>query len=99
MKQFKELDPVLHQQLRLAIVALLVQVKEAEFGYIKEQTEATAGNISVQLTKLKEAGYIKIEKSFKDNYPLTTCSITTAGRKAFTSYAESLQAYFNQTKK
>jgi DNA-binding MarR family transcriptional regulator len=98
MKQFKELDPVLHQQLRLAIVALLAHVKEAEFSYIKEQTEATSGNISVQLTKLKEAGYIKIEKSFKDNYPLTTCSLTPAGRKAFTNYAEALQAYLKQTK-
>ncbi len=73
---FKDLDPVLHSQLRLAIVSLLVSVKEAEFTYLKEHTNSTAGNLSVQLQKLKEAGYIEIEKKFKDNYPQTICRLT-----------------------
>jgi DNA-binding MarR family transcriptional regulator len=90
---FKDLDPLLHSQLRLAIVSLLVSVKTAEFTYLKEQTRATAGNLSVQLQKLKEAGYISIEKSFKDNYPQTTCRITKTGVHAFETYVKNLQRY------
>ena len=95
---FKDLDPVLHSQLRLAIVSLLVSVKEAEFTYIKEQTAASAGNLSVQLQKLKEAGYIEIEKQFKDNFPLTTCRLTTKGLKAFEAYVKVLKSYINVKK-
>ncbi len=95
---FKDLDPILHSQLRLAIVSLLVSVKEAEFTYIKEQTAASAGNLSVQLQKLKEAGYIEIEKQFKDNFPLTTCSLTPAGLKAFEAYVKILKSYINVKK-
>ena len=76
---FKELDPLLHQQLRLSIMSLLISVREAEFTFLKEKTNATAGNLSVQLNKLAEAGYINIQKSFKDNYPLTTCKISKVG--------------------
>ena len=72
---FKELDPILHSQLRLAVVSILISVKEAEFNFIKEKTNATAGNLSVQITKLKEAGYIEVIKQFKDNYPQTICKI------------------------
>ncbi|HQY42514.1 MAG TPA: transcriptional regulator, partial [Ferruginibacter sp.] len=61
---FKELDPILHSQLRLAVVSLLISVKEAEFTFIKDKTNATAGNLSVQLNKLKEAGYIEVVKQF-----------------------------------
>jgi DNA-binding MarR family transcriptional regulator len=96
MKPFKELDPLLHSQLRLAIVSVLSGVKEAEFSYLKTQTNATAGNLSVQLSKLKEAGYIQIEKSFRDNYPLTQCSLTPKGRKAFAEYIDALQQYINR---
>ncbi|MFY8108922.1 MAG: winged helix-turn-helix domain-containing protein [Bacteroidia bacterium] len=95
---FKDLDPILHSQLRLAIVSLLVSVKEAEFTYIKEQTAASAGNLSVQLQKLKEAGYIEIEKQFKDNFPLTTCRLTPAGLKAFEAYVKILKSYINVKK-
>ncbi len=93
-----DLDPVLHSQLRLAVVSLLITVKEAEFTYIREQTGATAGNLSVQLQKLKEAGYLEIEKSFKDNYPQTTCKITKAGIKAFETYVNNLQQYIKPNK-
>lgn len=96
MKSFQELDPVLHSQLRLAVMSLLIAVKEAEFTYLKEKTESTAGNLSVQLQKLKEAGYIDVEKTFRDNYPLTTCKITSAGKKAFNKYVEALQEYIRK---
>ncbi|MFY8021428.1 MAG: winged helix-turn-helix domain-containing protein [Bacteroidia bacterium] len=95
---FKDLDPVLHSQLRLAIVSLLVSVKEAEFTYIKEKTAASSGNLSVQLQKLKEAGYIEIEKQFKDNFPLTTCRLTSKGLKAFEAYVKVLKSYINVKK-
>lgn len=96
MKPFKELDPLLHSQLRLAVVSVLAGVKEAEFNYLKEVTASTAGNLSVQLTKLKDAGYITIEKSFRDNYPLTQCRLTSKGRKAFSDYVDALQQYINR---
>ncbi|HZK63922.1 MAG TPA: transcriptional regulator [Puia sp.] len=92
---FKDLDPVLHSQLRLAIVSLLMSDQEAEFTAIRERTRATAGNLSVQINKLREAGYIDVEKDFKDNYPHTLCRITTAGRKAFDNYVKSLQSYLS----
>ena len=96
MKPFKDLDPVLHSQLRLAVMSILVSVKEAEFTYLKEQTEATAGNLSVQVQKLKEAGYISVEKKFRDNYPLTICRITSEGVAAFKNYVAALQAYIGK---
>ncbi len=95
---FKDLDPILHSQLRLAVMSLLIGVKEAEFTFIKEKTNATAGNLSVQIQKLKEAGYIDVQKQFKDNYPLTTCKITTAGIKAFEEYVKNLQSYLSVKK-
>lgn len=95
---FKDLDPILHSQLRLAVVSLLVSVKEAEFTYLKEKTNATAGNLSVQLQKLKEAGYIEIEKKFRDNYPLTLCRITKQGINAFDKYVKDIQQYINLKK-
>ncbi len=95
---FKELDPILHSQLRLAIISLLVSVKEAEFTYLKEETGASSGNISVQIQKLKEADYIDIEKKFKDNYPLTICKITPKGISAFEDYVKILKQYINTKK-
>jgi DNA-binding transcriptional ArsR family regulator len=90
---FKELDPILHSQLRLAVMSLLIGVKEAEFTFIKEKTNSTAGNLSVQVQKLKEVGYIDVVKQFKDNYPLTTCKITPKGIEAFEEYVKALQQY------
>ena len=80
MTRFNELDPVLHSQLRLAVVSMLMNAEVAEFTYIREQTGATAGNLSIQITKLKEAGYIEVEKKFRNNYPQTLCRITPLGR-------------------
>jgi DNA-binding transcriptional ArsR family regulator len=90
---FKDLDPILHSQLRLAVVSLLIGVKEAEFTFIKEKTNSTAGNLSVQINKLKEAGYIDVIKQFKDNYPQTICKITPHGIQAFEVYVKDLQTY------
>jgi DNA-binding MarR family transcriptional regulator len=90
---FKPLNPLLHSELRLAIMSLLISLKEAEFTYIKEKTAATAGNLSAQLTKLSESGYISVDKAFRDNYPVTTCSITKKGIKAFQEYVDSLKSY------
>lgn len=93
MTQFKDLDPILHSQLRLAIVSLLIDVESAEFNWLIENTGATNGNLSIQLTKLKEAGYIDVKKSFRKNYPLTSCSITIKGQKAFSEYVNALKSY------
>ena len=93
---FKDLDPILHSQLRLAVMSLLISVKEAEFTFLKEKTNATAGNLSVQIQKLKESGYIAVIKQFKDNYPQTICKVTSIGIKAFEEYVKNLQAYLTQ---
>jgi DNA-binding MarR family transcriptional regulator len=93
---FKDLDPILHSQLRLAIMSLLIGVKEAEFTFIREKTAATAGNLSVQVQKLKDAGYIEVTKQFKDNYPQTLCRITPKGVEAFEAYVKVLQEYIKK---
>lgn len=90
---FKDLDPLLHSQLRLAVISLLVKNAKMEFNDIKSETDATSGNLSVQLKKLEEAGYIKIDKSFKNNYPLTKAQITKKGLLAFEEYVHNLQQY------
>ena len=95
---FKDLDPLLHSQLRLSVVSLLVGVKEAEFAYLKDKTNSTAGNLSVQISKLAEAGYVDVVKSFRDNYPLTTCRITKKGIKAFETYVDNLKQYIQPGK-
>lgn len=95
---FRELDPLLHSQLRLAIVSLLSGLEEAEFTYLKEKTGATAGNLSVQIEKLKQAGYIEVKKQFRNKYPLTLCVLTAKGSEAFTRYVEDLKTYLEPKK-
>lgn len=90
---FKELDPVLHSELRLAIMSILISVDEADFVYLKEQTKASAGNLSVQLDKLSEAGYIKVERGFEGKRTRTVCKIADEGVSAFESYVEALKGY------
>ena len=94
---FKDLDPLLHSQLRLAIMSLLISLESAEFTFIKEKTKSTAGNLSVQLDKLSQAGYIHVEKSFMGKKPLTTCKVTKAGIQAFEDYVTALQQYINKS--
>lgn len=92
---YKDLDPLLHSQLRLAIISMLVSSEKVEFTYIKEETKAAAGNISLQIKKLQEAGYINVEKTFKNNYPNTMLSISDKGLKAFEDYVNNLKKYIN----
>lgn len=91
----KELDPLLHSQLRLAIMSLLMNVDEADFVYLREKTESTAGNLSVQLDKLSSAGYISVEKGFAGKKTRTVCHITNTGRTAFITYVNTLKEYLN----
>ncbi|MBQ2187955.1 MAG: transcriptional regulator [Bacteroidales bacterium] len=90
---FPKLDPILHSELRLAVMSILAGVDSAEFSYIKQQTGATSGNLSVQIDKLSAAGYISVEKGFKGKMPCTTCKITKAGLDAFEKYVNSLKEY------
>ena len=91
----KELTLFLHSQLRLAVMSILLSAEEAEFVYLKEKTQATAGNLSIQLDKLSEAGYIEIEKSFAGKKPRTVCRMTPKGREAMAEYVEALKSYFS----
>jgi DNA-binding transcriptional ArsR family regulator len=93
---FKDLDPLLHSQLRLAVMSILISTEEADFVFIREKTASTAGNLSVQIEKLKEAGYITVEKSFKGKMPRTTCRITPDGIAAFEKYVEDLNSYLQK---
>ena len=93
---FKELDPLLHSQLRLAVISLLIGLEEADFTFIKEKTRATSGNLSVQIDKLEKAKYISVVKTFKGKRPLTTCRITTEGISAFEKYVSNLKTYLNK---
>jgi len=90
---FKKLDPLLHSELRLAVISTLVSLEEADFVYIREATGATAGNLSVQIDKLANAGYISVEKGFKGKKPQTLCRITPEGLKAFKEYVDALKTY------
>ena len=89
----KPLDSLLHSQLRLAVMSVLMNLDEADFVYIKQQTQSTAGNLSVQLDKLAEAGFITIEKGFAGKKPRTTCRITQLGKDAFAAYVDALRPY------
>lgn len=93
---FDRLDPLLHSELRLAVMSVLVGADEADFVYLRQQTGATAGNLSVQLDKLFAAGYITVEKGFQGKKPRTTCRITPEGRAAFETYVEALRSYIGQ---
>ncbi|MBR7183242.1 MAG: transcriptional regulator [Alistipes sp.] len=91
----KPLDPLLHSELRLAIISILIGVEDADFVFLRKQTAATAGNLSVQIDKLSTAGYIEVEKSFVGRKPRTLCRITDKGREAFKEYVEAISEYIN----
>ncbi|HYW34710.1 MAG TPA: transcriptional regulator [Balneolaceae bacterium] len=92
---FDDLNPLLHSQLRLAIMSLLISVENADYSFIKEETEASSGNISVQMSKLEDAGYIKVSKTFKNNRPNTSYRITPKGIEAFEKYVDTIQQYLD----
>ena len=89
----KELNPLLHSELRLGIMSVLISVEEADFTYLKQETKATAGNLSVQIDKLSKAEYIEVTKTFKGKMPCTLCRITPKGIEAFEEYVEALKTY------
>lgn len=89
----KPLNPLLHSELRLAVISILISLREADFVYLRTQTGATAGNLSVQLDKLQQAGYISIEKGFSGKKPRTLCRITNEGVSAFEEYVTTLKEY------
>jgi len=91
VRQFAELDRIVHEPARLAIMAILFTVESADFLYLLHSTGLTKGNLSSHLMRLEEAGYVHITKSFRGKTPLTTCSLTDAGRTAFQSYRERLR--------
>ena len=90
---FRELNPLLHSELRLAVMSILISVESADFVYLRERTGATAGNLSVQIDKLQKAGYIEVEKGFRGKMPRTVCRITRTGIDAFEEYVEALKGY------
>ncbi|WP_177602626.1 transcriptional regulator [uncultured Phocaeicola sp.] len=95
---FRPLNPLLHSQLRLAVMSILMSVVEADFVYLKEKTESTSGNLSVQLDKLLAAGYISMERVNAGRNQRTTLHITPAGQKAFEEYVEALNDYIRAGK-
>ena len=90
---FKELNPLLHSELRLGVMSILISVEEADFVYLRQETKATAGNLSVQIDKLSKAEYIEVTKTFKGKMPCTLCRITPKGIEAFEEYVEALKTY------
>lgn len=95
---YKDLDPLLHSQIRLAIMSLLISVRRAEFNFLLENISTTKGNLSFQLSKLEESGYILIQKTFKGKYPLTICEISEKGIQAYETYVSSIDEYFREFK-
>ena len=94
--EFKDLDPILHNELRLKIMVALDSLDDADFVYLKELTKSTSGNLSVQLSNLEEAGYIKISRSGEGRGSHTVCRITKAGTRALREYQRALMSYFSK---
>ena len=92
----KTLDPLLHSELRLGVMSILLGVEEADFVFLRQETGATAGNLSVQIDKLQKAGYIAVKKTFRGKMPCTLCRITEQGVKAFEKYVEALRSYIER---
>lgn len=90
---FRELNPLLHSELRLAVMSILIGVESADFVFLRKQTGATAGNLSVQIDKLQRAGYIEVEKTYRGKMPCTVCRMTDTGREAFAEYVDALKSY------
>ena len=92
------LDPILHSELRLVITSFLMNEKLSDFSSIKEATGSSSGNISIQLKKLEDNGYIETKKSFKGSYPLTSCKMTKKGIRAFKVYSQNIKEYLKVKK-
>ncbi len=92
-----DLDRLIHEPARLLIATILSSVVSADFLFLQRETGLTKGNLSAHLSKLEEAGYVKIEKTFKGKLPLTVCKLTTTGKKALTDYRQQLQDFMDKT--
>jgi DNA-binding transcriptional ArsR family regulator len=97
LRRVTELDRLIHEPARLLIVTILSTVESADFLFLQRETGLTKGNLSAHLSKLEEAGYVKIEKTFKGKLPLTICKLTAAGKKALTQYRQQLQDFMQKT--
>jgi DNA-binding transcriptional ArsR family regulator len=97
LRSVTELDRLIHEPARLLIVTILASVASADFLFLQRETGLTKGNLSAHLSKLEEAGYVKIEKTFKGKLPLTVCKLTAAGKKALTQYRQQLQDFMQKT--
>lgn len=92
---YRQLDDIIHSRIRLAIMAVLVSVEQAEFTFLKEKVNTTDGNMSVHLKKLEEAGYLSAHKRFVNRKPLSSYKLTAKGRRAFELYVERLESLIN----
>ena len=95
---FLQLDRVIHEKGRLAIMSMLAASPELSFTELRDALSMTDGNLTTHIRALQEIGYVAVSKSFQNNRPLTTCSLTTAGRKAFAEYINLLEQIIRQTK-
>ena len=95
---FLQLDRVIHEKGRLAIMSMLAASNELSFTEMRDALNMTDGNLTTHIRTLQEAGYVSITKSFHNNRPLTTCSMTNTGRKAFTGYINLLEKIIQQNK-
>ena len=97
LRSLTELDRLIHEPARLLIVTILSTVASADFLFLQRETDLTKGNLSAHLSKLEEAGYVRIEKTFKGKLPLTVCKLTSGGQKAFKAYRQQLQSIIDKT--
>ena len=97
LRRVTELDRLIHEPARLLIVTILSTVESADFLFLQRETGLTKGNLSAHLSKLEDAGYVKIQKTFKGKLPLTVCKLTAAGTKAVTQYRQQLQSFMEMT--
>jgi DNA-binding MarR family transcriptional regulator len=97
LRSLAGLDRLIHEPARLLIVTILSSVASADFLYLERETGLTRGNLSTHLSKLEDAGYIKIEKTYKGKLPLTICKLTASGQKAFAAYRRQLQDFMDAT--
>ena len=91
-------DRLIHEPARLLIVTILASAASADFLFLQRETGLTKGNLSAHLSKLEEAGYVEIEKTFKGKFPLTICKLTSAGKSALKAYRRQLQEFMNITR-
>ena len=99
LRSLTELDRLIHEPARLLIVTILSTVESADFLFLQRETDLTKGNLSAHLSKLENAGYVNIEKTFKGKLPLTVCKLNEAGRKAFEGYRQQMQYFTKELKK